>query len=102
MWHLFLLCVSDAWALFLGLYGRYFYIVVTFGLVRLAASMLVRLTVSRRSSCTPPEGQADPSSKAIELSSRTCWAASTKTGRTVPFPAEKMGPSAHRFEQDVS
>ena len=25
--HLFLLCVSDTWALVLGLYGRYFYIV---------------------------------------------------------------------------
>ena len=25
--HLFFICVSDAWALLLGLYGRYFYIV---------------------------------------------------------------------------
>ena len=25
---LFLFCVSDAWALLLGLYGRYFYIVI--------------------------------------------------------------------------
>ena len=36
--HLFLLCVSDAWALLLGLYGRYFYIVnrlcgLNFGIV---------------------------------------------------------------------
>ena len=36
--HLFLICVFDTWALLLGLYGRYFYI------VRTAAGIFLELT----------------------------------------------------------
>ena len=38
--HLFFICVSDAWALLLGLYGRYFYIDHSEGLRYLAHTVL--------------------------------------------------------------